>query len=136
MKNYLDERLKFFIKSILNINIESDILFIKDSNFKYIYANEIFCNLFNINAADIIGKGDEVFIFDKKVLKKCFESDKATYEKDFIIHEENVFNQRYEVLKLKINLGERGEGILCFAKLGGSSKLWNFFYKFLLLVNI
>lgn len=115
-KKYLDEKLSFFIKSILNIDINNDIIFIKDSNFKYVYANIIFCNLFNIKLENIVGKRDETFIFDKEVLIKCNESDKFTYEKDFIIHEEKVFNHKYKVLKLKINLTEKTQGILCFAK--------------------
>lgn len=117
LKNYLDEKLSFFIKSILNIDIDNDIIFIKDSNFKYIYANVIFCDLFNVKLEDIIGKGDEVFIFDKEILRNCNNSDKAANDKYFIIHEEDVFDQNYKVLKLKINLGKNKEGILCFAKL-------------------
>lgn len=113
----LDTNLMLFLKNILDIDIEKDIVFVKDSSFRYIYANKIFCNVFGIEEEDILGKNDETFILDKNILEKCYESDKYSYEKDFLIHEEEVFNQKYRVLKLKINLGDKSNGILCFAKL-------------------
>lgn len=115
--NYLDEKLVFFLKSILDLDLEKDIVFIKDANFHYIYANKIFCDLFKVNVEDILGQTDKKFIFDNNALTKCYESDKRAYEKDFLIHEEEVFNNLYRVLKIKINLGGEKEGILCFAKL-------------------
>lgn len=116
----LDKNMLSFLKNILDIDLEKDIVFIKDSNFNYVYANEIFCNLFEIEMNNILGKNDKAFIKDKIVLEKCYESDKYSYEKDFLIHEEIVFEQKYRVLKLKINLGNKKSGILCFAKLNKS----------------
>lgn len=113
----LDKNLLIFLKNILDVDIERDIVFIKDSNFNYIYANEIFCNLFGTKVEIILGKNDKSFITNKEILEKCYESDKYSYDRDFLIHEEEVFNKKYRVLKLKINLGEGSSGILCFAKL-------------------
>lgn len=113
----LDTNLMLFLKNILDIDLGKDIVFVKDSSFRYIYANKIFCNVFGIEEEDILGKNDETFILDKNILEKCYERDKYSYEKDFLIHEEEVFNQKYRVLKLKINLGDKSNGILCFAKL-------------------
>lgn len=113
----LDNNLLMFLKNILDIDIDKDVVFIKDSKFSYIYANKIFCEVFGVQAETILGKNDESFIKEKEVLNKCYESDKYSYEKDFLIHEEEVFKQKYRVLKLKINLGGGNSGILCFAKL-------------------
>lgn len=113
----LDKNLLTFLKNILDIDINKDIVFIKDSEFSYIYANKIFCEIFGVKVETILGKNDESFIKEKDVLDKCYESDKYSYEKDFLIHEEEVFNQKYRVLKIKINLGKGRNGILCFAKL-------------------
>lgn len=115
--NFLDKNIFIFIKTILDVDIEKDIVFIKDENFRYIYANDVFCNLFNIQFEKIVGKNDDTFILNEKVLEKCYQSDLHSFQKDFLIHEEEVNNETFRVLKIKINLGSGRTGILCFAKL-------------------
>lgn len=105
------------LAELLDINFERDIIFIKDADLKYIYANLKFGKLFNVKIEDIVLKTDNFFIKDKKVIEKCYESDLMALTKNFIIHEEKIDNRIYKVLKLKINLGENKFGILCFSKL-------------------
>lgn len=90
---------------------------IKDNNFKYIYVNNMFCNLFNISLNNVIGKRDSDFILDKNLLNTCNQSDIYTLENNFLVCTEKSFNKSFEVLKLKINLGNDKIGILCFAKI-------------------
>lgn len=112
----LDANVLFFLKNILDVDLKKDIVFIKDSDFKYIYANEKFCEVFKVEVKDILGKGDRTFIYDEEILERCIESDKYSYKQNFLIHEEKVYGKRYRVLKVKINLGDKKYGVLCFAK--------------------
>ena len=50
--------LKNILKNILNLDLENDFIFFKDSNLKYIYINKRFCELFEIELKDIRGKSD------------------------------------------------------------------------------
>lgn len=111
-----NKNLLTLLENLLEINLEKDVVFIKDSNFSYVYANKVFCDLFGVEEEIILGKKDESFIKDKKVLERCLESDKVSYETSFLIHEEELFNKIYRVLKIRINLGGEKNGILCFAK--------------------
>lgn len=113
-----NKNLLTLLENLLEIDLQKDIVFIKDSEFSYVYANDVFCNLFGIKEEFILGKKDEYFIRDKNVLARCLESDKISYETNFLIHEEKVFGRVYKVLKVKINLGDKEKGILCFAKIG------------------
>lgn len=113
-----NKNLLTLLENLLEIDLQKDIVFIKDSEFSYVYANDIFCNLFGVKEEVILGKKDEYFIKDKNMLDRCLESDKISYETNFLIHEEKVFGRVYKVLKVKINLGDKEKGILCFAKIG------------------
>ena len=113
----LNNNLKFFIKNILNLDLENDFIFIKDSNLNYIYANSKFCSLFNITIESIIGKNDDSFIKDPILCAGCQESDIYALQNNHFICFEEAFGKTFRVLKLKINLEKDTEGILCFAKL-------------------
>lgn len=113
-----NKNLLTLLENLLEIDLQKDIVFIKDSEFSYVYANDVFCNLFGVKEEVILGKKDEYFIRDKNVLDRCLESDKISYETNFLIHKEKVFGRVYKVLKVKINLGDKEKGILCFAKIG------------------
>lgn len=115
--NKLDTNLISFLKGILDINFEQDIIFIKDSDFKYIFVNERFCDIFDVALEDILCKSDESFIYNNEILENCCKSDKIAYIKGFFICEEKVFNKNYRVLKVKINIGNGRSGLLCFAKI-------------------
>lgn len=104
------------LSTILDINFEKDIIFIKNSNFEYIYANQAFCEEFDVNLSDILGKTDNFFIKDRQTLSICHSSDVKAYRDSFLIVEEESSTARFKVLKLKINLGNGNSGIFCFAK--------------------
>lgn len=104
------------LNEILDINLEKDIVFIKDSDFKYVYVNNRFCEIFSLDQNTVIGKCDNNFIQDKTTLENCYLSDCKAFEDNFIIIEETTFGKKFNVLKLKINLGHNKNGILCLAK--------------------
>ena len=114
---YLDPNLLNFLKNILDVDLNKDLIFIKNSNFEYIYVNSIFCQLFNLNTEEIIGKKDKDFFEDKNAVLICQQSDIKAFETSCLIHEEEAFNKNFRVLKIKINLGDKKEGLLCFAKI-------------------
>ena len=114
---YLDPNLLNFLKNILDVDLNKDLIFIKNSNFEYIYVNSIFCQLFNLNTEEIIGKKDKDFFEDKNAVLICQQSDIKAIETSYLIHEEKAFNKNFRVLKIKINLGDKKEGLLCFAKI-------------------
>lgn len=113
----LNRNIDFFIKNVLNLDLNNDIIFIKDKDFRYIYVNNMFCELFNIDLNHVIGKKDSDFILDKGLLSTCSQSDAYTLENNFLICTEKTFDKDFKVLKLKIDLGDNKIGILCFAKM-------------------
>lgn len=113
----INKNVNYFIKNILNLDLDNDIIFIKDEDFRYIYVNDVFCKLFDINLSQVIGKKDSDFILDKNLLNTCSKSDSYAFENNFIICTEKTFDIDFKVLKLKIDLGEGKIGILCFAKI-------------------
>lgn len=112
-----DSDFKNFLKNILNLNLEDDFIFIKDSNLNYIYVNTKFCELFNISSKNIIGKNDYFLIKDKKLLEACQKSDSEVLKKNHVISIEQAFGLKFNVLKLKVSIGHNNFGILGFAKL-------------------
>ena len=113
---YLKNNIEFFMRNILNLDLENDFIFIKDLKLKYIYANSKFCKLFQINLNVLIGKDDSYFIKDHLILKNCNESDSLALKNNFLISEEEVFGLNFKVLKLKINIDTNTFALLCFAK--------------------
>lgn len=113
----LNTNVDFFIKNVLNLDLYKDIIFIKNKNFKYIYVNNIFCELFYLKLSDIINKQDSDFILDENLLKTCQESDIYVLKNNYLISIEEAFNKKFRVLKLKIDLGNNQFGILGFAKM-------------------
>ncbi len=85
--------IKFFIDTILSLHFDKDFLFIKDSNFKYLYANQNFCSLFNTSLNQILGKDDHFIIKELNTLKNCEKSDKLVLENNQIICIEEVFEK-------------------------------------------
>lgn len=112
----MNENFKFFINNILDVDLENDIIFIKDSNFKYVYVNNKFCELFEIKPEEIIGKDDKDLLTESSSIAHCKESDLFTLKHNFFLTNETVYGKEYRVLKLKINLDKKTSGILCFAK--------------------
>lgn len=112
----MNDKLKFFIKNLLNFDLDNDFIFIKDKNLNYIYANEKFCHLFNTTLSELLGKNDTFLMTEPETISKCKESDIFALNSNFFISNEIVSNIHYRVLKLKINLDNNNYGILCLAR--------------------
>lgn len=111
-----DKNFYFFIKNILNLDLEHDIIFIKNHELRYIYGNSQFCKLFGITLEELIGKDDSYILTNQNFIDKCKESDLYAIKNNFFITQELVNGVTYKVLKLKINLEDNNLGLLCFAK--------------------
>lgn len=109
--------LKKIFKNVLNLDLEKDFIFIKNTDLRYIYANSKFCELFNIKLSELIGKNDSFIFKDKALIEICRTSDLEAFEKNHSISVEEIFNINFRVLKIKISLGNNKVGILGFAKL-------------------
>lgn len=114
---FLDKNMLDFIKNILDIDLSKDLIFIKNNNFEYSYVNSVFCDMFNLKIEDVIGKKDKDIFKDKMAILTCQKSDIKAYDLNYLIHEEEIFSKKFRVLKVKINLGNKRNGLLCFAKL-------------------
>lgn len=108
---------KNFLKNILNLDLDSDFIFIKNSNLKYIYINSKFSELFSISSENLLGKDDHFLISDKKLLEDCLKSDLAALKENHVISVEEAFGIKFNVLKIKISIGNNEFGVLGFAKL-------------------
>lgn len=113
----MNDELKFFIKNILDFDLNHDFIFMKDDKLNYIYANEKFCNLFQVKLEELIGKNDYYLMKNYKYIEKCNYGDTFALNNNFFISDEIVFDQKYRVLKLKINVDHHKPGILCLAKI-------------------
>lgn len=118
---YLDKNLLSFLRNVLDVDLDKDLIFIKNHNFEYTYVNSVFCNLFNLSIEEIIGKKDKDFFKDEDAIEICHLSDIKAYETNYLIHEEKAFNKEFRVLKIRINLGDKKDGLLCFAKINKSN---------------
>lgn len=73
--------------------------------------------MFNLKIEDVIGKKDKDIFKDKMAILTCQKSDIKAYDLNYLIDEEEIFSKKFRVLKVKINLGNKRDGLLCFAKL-------------------
>lgn len=113
----MDSNLKVFLKNILKLDLANDFIFLKDCNLKYLYANKKFCELFKLDLKDMVGK-DDCFLFDDKIfVEVCRKSDLEALEKNYAIKKEITFGMKFDILKLKISIGNNKFGVLGFAKL-------------------
>lgn len=93
------------------INQNSDMMFMKDENRRYVVVNDMFCKMARKKREEIIGKKDEE-LYDKKHYKRYTDSDSEVLESGHIIVYEELFNGKYtETTKFPINLGKDKTGI-------------------------
>lgn len=114
---FVDEKLKEFIKNILNYDLKNDFIFIKDSKFNYIYVNKSFTNIFKVEEENIIGKNDN-FIKFLNISEKinCSYSDKMALKNYFFSSEEIINGNKYLILKINIKISSKNNGILGLIK--------------------
>lgn len=113
----MESNLKIFLKNILNLDLEKDFIFLKDSNLEYLYANKKFCELFKLDLKDLIGKNDYFLFEDKNFIEVCQKSDLEALEKNYAITKEIAFDMKFDILKLKVSTGSHEFGVLGFARL-------------------
>lgn len=112
----ISKEVAFSLGKVFNLDLNSDYIFIKDSNFNYIYANDALLSLFNTTLDIVLGKNDLCFMDEVEICLKCEESDIIALEKGYSSSIEKVFDKEYEVLKFKINLNNDEVGILSWVR--------------------
>jgi PAS domain S-box-containing protein len=94
------------------LNSTSDMAFLKDDKFHYLFVNEQNAKFFGIPSRDIIGKDDFSFMPEASA-RKCRESDRKALEKNrLVVHEEAMGDQIFETRKFPVDFpdGTRGVG--------------------------
>lgn len=93
------------------INMNSDMMFIKDSNRKYVVANKKFCEELNLTRDNVINKTD-FELFSKEVAAKYTESDLEVMNTGVSLFYEEVFSNKVsETMKFPIQLEEGKTGV-------------------------
>ncbi|MBZ9572119.1 PAS domain S-box protein [Patescibacteria group bacterium] len=97
-----EEEIKSYQKKIESlINSSSDLIFLKDKNFRYLVANKAHEKPFNIKVKDIIGKTDFDFM-PKTVAKGCRKSDIEAFKSGFISREEWLDEKCFHIVKQRV----------------------------------
>ncbi|MGL5353368.1 MAG: diguanylate cyclase, partial [Clostridium sp.] len=89
------------------MNNTKDLLFYKDSNLNYKYANKSYLKFLGAEKKDIIGKSDKD-ILPKEMVESCLETDIIALEKEVYSGVETIGNRYYSVLKERIDGGIMG----------------------------
>jgi len=100
-----EEHLKTFL------NTTSDLVFLKDSEYRHIFANRALANYFGKPMEEVVGKTD-YDLMPAEAAENCRRSDKkARAEKQTITTEEIVGGGYFETMKFVVQLGDGREGI-------------------------
>lgn len=87
------------------INRNSDMMFMKDENRRYVVANDMFCKIMKKSREELIGMNDDQ-IFGKEVADRYRDSDKKVMNTGEIVYYEEVYNDKVtETAKFPISLG-------------------------------
>lgn len=93
------------------VNRNSDMMFMKDENGRYVLVNDMFCEMVGKPREELIGKTD-LEIYDKKHSGYYSDTDSKVLEKGEIVIFEELFNGKYtETTKFPINLGKDKIGV-------------------------
>ncbi len=98
-----EEELKSFSKKIeAIINSSSDLIFLKDKDFRYLVVNEECRKSFNLPSEDIIGKTD-FDLMPRETAEECKRGDDLALKSDSPVHtEEHVGGSWLHVVKQKV----------------------------------
>ncbi|MEA3428504.1 MAG: PAS domain-containing protein, partial [Thermodesulfobacteriota bacterium] len=94
------------------MNASPSLTFIKDANFRYLFADKQTADFFGKSIYDILGKTDQEIAEEEKIAQ-CISSDRKALESDTVItDEEKLGDQIYGVVKFPLTLpgGEKGIG--------------------------
>ncbi len=93
------------------INANTDMLFVKDENFRYIMANDAMADFFNNTKEELLAKTDQE-LAQYSLIYPCISSDQKALELSSIIIVEERFGDRiFEVTKFPLNLKDNKKGI-------------------------
>ncbi len=93
------------------INRNSDMMFMKDENRRFVVANDVFCKIMKKRREELIGMNDDQ-IFGKEVADRYRDSDQKVMNSGEIIYYEEVYNDRVtETAKFPISLGTTKIGV-------------------------
>lgn len=93
------------------INASTDMVFLKDDEFRHLVVNDALCRFFAKDRTDLIGKTD-FDLMDRQHAEKCRESDtQALRQAAPIISIETIGDRIYETRKFPVKLGVNRIGI-------------------------
>jgi PAS domain S-box-containing protein len=93
------------------MDANNDYMFIKDNQFRYVFADKQTFGFFGKSEDEIIGKTD-IELIGESVIAPCWSSDKKVLESNSqICFEEQIGDQIYEVTKFPLSLPEMENGI-------------------------
>ena len=93
------------------INANTDMLFVKDENFRYMMANDAMADFFNNTKEELLAKTDQE-LAQYSLIYPCISSDQKALESSSIIIVEERFGDRiFEVTKFPLNLKDNKKGI-------------------------
>ncbi len=100
-----EQRMRIFLNST------SDMAFLKDENFRHIFANPALCKFYDKTESEVLGKTD-FDLMDKKAAAACRETDEQTLRSnDLLISEEVVGGRCYETRKFPVEFEDGGKGV-------------------------
>ncbi len=98
------------------IDAASDIVFVKDENFRYLMVNEAQRTFFNRPESEIVGRTD-FDLMPPEAAENCRRTDREAVEKDrIVITEEEVGGRIYETRKFPLRLREGEVGVGAFIR--------------------
>ncbi|PKP05795.1 MAG: hypothetical protein CVU10_10645 [Bacteroidetes bacterium HGW-Bacteroidetes-5] len=93
------------------INRNSDMMFMKDENRRFVVANDMFCKIMKKSREELIGMNDDE-IFGKEVADRYRDSDKKVMDTGEIVYYEEVYKDKVtETAKFPISLGTTKIGV-------------------------
>ena len=98
------------------INASSDLIYLKDAEFRYLIVNNAFNECLNVQSSDVIGKTDFDFMppYEAEV---CRMTDlKVLTDKAVVLTEESLGEKLYETTKFPVMLSDEMTGVGSFIK--------------------
>ena len=93
------------------INADTDMIFVKDDQYRYVLANEAMARFFDTTREQVLGKTDQELAENTRVYP-CKSSDQRIIDKaETFMIEERLGNRIYEVTKFPLELRDNKRGI-------------------------
>ena len=93
------------------LNAASDMVFLKDSEYRHLFANRALAAFFGSSVDHVVGKTDYE-LMPSEGANSCRRSDtKALNEKSVVVTEEYIGSNCYETIKFPVALGKEQEGV-------------------------